>query len=334
MDIQMTHELIMTSQNAQVYPHRYNHLNFANRDRKASTMTPAATEITPTSEHSFDHAEMKDLMEKWDADGGATATTYEDDGRTGSDYHLDYDDALEKYRRSINPGSNEIDHILLGTSDFDKAMELFQELTGDEPVMVVSLNGLGTKSARLAFESCAFLEIVGPDPKQGSTPMGDKLKEALPSDGTLVPLHYAVRHDEATTTLKKTTRPELGYSVGQVSMVAKDKGMPWKWDMIFLENHTDGGLAPIFTHWGEATHGAAKLPIMGKLTEVIVQAPIDNKVHDLIRTTDGVAVRSGSPKLEFTFTSKKGEHTFTSEAPIGISFPPVGGLNPEAKKEC
>ena len=301
-------------------------------------MSPAGAPDTDliASEHSsqFDPKEMEDLMDKWNKGGMMGSSDDDASVSEGSDYHLDYDDALEQYRRTLQPGSNEIDHILLGTSDFDKAMELFKELTGDEPVMVVSLNGLGTKSARLAFESCAFLEIVGPDPKQGSTPMGDKLKETLPSDGTLVPLHYAVRHDEATTTLKKTTLPELGYSVDQVTMVAKDKGMPWKWDMIFLENHSDGGLAPIFTHWGEATHGAAKLPIMGKLTDVIVQAPIDNKVHDLIRTTDGVTVRSGSPKLEFTFTSKKGEHTFTSEAPIGISFPPVGGLNPEAKKGC
>lgn len=299
---------------------------------RIDTMPPAASDTLACSEHSsqYDPKEMKELMDKWN---GEFAQNEDLSVSESSDVVLDYDDALEKYRRSVSPGSNEVDHILLGTSDFDKAMEVFKVMTGEEPVMVVSLNGLGTKSARLAFESCAYLEIVGPDPKQGSTPMGDKLK-SLPSDGSLVPLHYAVRHDEATTTIKKTTLPDLNYTADQVTMIAKDKGMPWKWDMIILENHSDGGIPPMFVNWGEATHGAAKLPIVGALEDVLVQAPVDNKVHDLVRTVDGVTVRSGDTKLEFTFSSKMGKHTFTSDSPLGISFPAAGGLNPKATKAC
>jgi hypothetical protein len=265
-------------------------------------------------------------MAKWDAENG---TAIDDDvDEELDDDPLDYDEALEKYRRVLFADSNAIDHIFLGTSDFDQAMTDFTQLTGIEPVMVVSLNGLGTKSARVGFNECCFLEIVGPDPKQADTPMKHKLSGI--EAGKLVPLHYAVRHDETMKTIKSETLPNLGYGFDQITMVAKDRGMPWQWDMVILEDHSDGGLAPIYCHWGKSTHGASKLPQVGRLVSVKVRVrDAQSPILQLLSKVDGVdagAAEGGQDMLAFTFTSEKGTHTFSTSSPIGIAFPKEGGL--------
>jgi hypothetical protein len=191
--------------------------------------------------------------------------------------------------------------------------------------MVISMNGLGTKSARVSFEGCSYLEIIAPDPKQPSTPLADALAQL--ETGEMVPLHYAVRKSNACD-LKRDTWPEMGLGCDQVTMVAKDRGMPWNWDLFFLQGHGDGGLVPFFINWGESVHACSKLPIVGSLDSVTVKAPANNAVHRLLEGVDDITVESNDkPLLEFTLTSKTGgQHTFSSSSPIGISFPVVGGL--------
>lgn len=135
---------------------------------------------------------------------------------------MDPEEILEKYRRdvTISP-DNAIDVIILGTSDLDKSVEDFEAMTGVKPVWVTSMNGAGTKSARVAFESCCYLELIGPDPKQSDTPFSEALAK-LPA-GEMVPVHYSVRLEKAN---KQETRMEwkkMGLDYDQVTMVAKDK---------------------------------------------------------------------------------------------------------------
>lgn len=84
----------------------------------------------------------------------------------------------------------------------------FEKESGVRPLMVVSHKGLGTKSDRVAFEQCAFLEIIAPDPAQGSFPLAEQLTN-LPPDGQLVPMHYAIRNSKGQND-KKTTWKDLG----------------------------------------------------------------------------------------------------------------------------
>jgi Glyoxalase-like domain len=176
-------------------------------------------------------AEAKLLMESWEKANPATDDSISSDD--GDDEPLSYDDMLDQYRREVHIGNNELDHIVLGVSDLDKALDVFETMTGTRPVMVVSLNGVGTKSARVAFQEAIFLEIIAPDPKQDCGHMGDKLK-SIP-EGEFVPLHYAVRSTELEA--RKKVWREMGLDCDMVTMVAKDRGAPWKWDMWIVENH-------------------------------------------------------------------------------------------------
>lgn len=147
---------------------------------------------------------------------------------------LDPEEMLEQYRRdvTISP-DNCVDQVILGTSDLDKAVEQFEAMTGVKPVWVTSMNGAGTKSARIAFEECAYLEIIGPDPKQPDTPFKKAVAE-LPA-GELVPIHYAVRLEKAKELEVRMEWKKMGLEYDQITMVAKDKGMPWFWDMYFIK---------------------------------------------------------------------------------------------------
>lgn len=258
-----------------------------------------------------DH-EAKKLMAEWGCDlenNDASSVASEPEEYT------DYDEFLEQFRRDVHPGDDELDHIILGTSDMEQSLAEFEEMTGMKPVMVVSMNGVGTKSARVAFQDATFLEIIGPDPKQtGSRLLGDKLS-TIPS-GKMVPLHYAIRSKKA----QNTSWEDLGVEVDKVSMIARDKGLLWKWDMHILEGHNEGGIFPYVVDWGEAHHASGKLPIVGSLDKVVVRTT-EESVQTLLEGIDGVNVGEGSNLLEFTFTSPKGTHTFSSSSPIGISFP-------------
>lgn len=263
--------------------------------------------------------EAKDLMAKLGMDNDIGA----DDE---SDEELDPEEVLEQYRRdvTIDP-DNCIDQVLLATSDLEKAVEEFEKLTGVKPVGVRSMNGLGTKSARIAFEECAYLEIIGPDPKQElSTPLKEAVAK-LPA-GELVPLHYAVRWEKSKELEVRREWKEKGMECDQITMVAKDKGMPWLWDMYFMKGD---GICPFITDYSshDSIHACSKLPIVGTLTSVCVSAPEDHIVHKLLESPQGVTLSTGSPKLEFTISTKNGSKTFSTTEPIGIAFPdeaPIG----------
>jgi hypothetical protein len=240
---------------------------------------------------------------------------------------LDADEVMEKYRRE--PGKitdHSLDHIMLGCSDLDFQMKAFYEKTGIDPVLAVSLNGCGTKSARVAFEGvCCYLEIVGPDDKQGVTPLNKKLK-ALPA-GSLVPLHYAVRSSKAEE-LRKTDWKDLGLVTDKLTMVARDKFMPWMWDIYMLGGHKEGGLVPFYIWWGDSVHASSKVPVFGTIDKVKIRAPEDSLVHKLLfddkgDPISGVSVSTGEPQLKFSFTGPNGTHNFQTSEPMGVEFPGI-----------
>lgn len=171
--------------------------------------------------------EAQELMAKLGVDGDVPS----DDESVEA---LDPEEVLEQYRREITISpDNCVDQVILGTSDLDKAVDDFEKMTGVRPVWVTSMNGAGTKSARIAFEECAYLEIIGPDAKQPDTAFSMALA-ALPA-GELVPCHYAIRLEKSKELDVRMEWKKIGLQYDQITMVAKDKGMPWLWDMYFMK---------------------------------------------------------------------------------------------------
>jgi len=271
----------------------------------------------------YDDAEMNALIKKWERENKIRdGCDVDSDDDSESSECLSYEDICEKFRREVNVTDNAFDHVVLGASNIDEAMDNFEALTGKRALVATTQKGLGTKSARLAFEQCAFLEIVAPDPMQTPTEVSKKLAK-IPS-GKLEPVNYAIRNTKSKQLKQSLWTADMKYECDQVTMVSKDRGMPWQWNMFFLEekNGKQDGMNPFFIDWGESTHAAARLPILGKLDSVKVQGPSDSHVHKLLDGASGIKVmEADEEKFEFTFTSEKGEHTFSTSNLVGIHFP-------------
>lgn len=268
-----------------------------------------------------DDAAMNELISQWEKENQVEDVT-DSDGEEVDEEFMGYDDMLEQYRRDVTVTNNAFDHVVLGANDLDQACDDFEKLTGVRPLMVVSHNGLGTKSARVAFKQCAFLEIIAPDPKQQTSSDLAKRLAKIPS-GKIEPVHYAIRNTKAKD-FKNSTWSDLKLECDQVTMVARDRGMPWKWDMFFLEEKGEDvdGMIPFFINWGDATHAAARLPIVGSLDKVSVRGPSHSLIHKLLQGVSDIDVAQGDgEKFECSFTSSKGTHTFSGSSLVGISFP-------------
>jgi hypothetical protein len=257
--------------------------------------------------------EAHELMAKLGVDGDVGDVSDDDED-------MDPEELLEKFRRTVTIfPDNCLDQLILGTSDLDKAVDDFEKLTGVRPAWVTSMNGLGTKSARVAFEECAYLEIIGPDPKQSLETDFKKALAALPA-GEMTPIHYSVRFEKSKDLSLRREWKEKGLEYDQITMVAKDKGMPWFWDMYFIKGD---GLVPFLTDWfaHDAIHASSKLPICGTIKSVSVSAPADHHVHKILDSPSNMDLSMGSGKLEFTISTKNGDHTFTSSDPHGNYVP-------------
>ena len=275
-------------------------------------MPPAATATVD------DDAAMRSLMEKWDKENGGCDV--ESDDSESSEY-LKYEDLVEKYRREVEVTDKAFDHVILGAPDMDEALDNFEALTGHRPLVATTQKGLGTKSALLAFEQCAFLEILAPDPMQNQTDRAKKLAK-IPK-GKLVPVHYAIRNTKSKHLKSSLWMTGMKLECDEVTMVSKDRGMPWTWQMYFFEeNGKQDGIVPVFVDWGKGTHAAARLPVLGKLDSVKVQAPSGSPVHKLLDGVSGVKVKENDKeKFEIKFTTKTGSHVFSSSNLVGAHFP-------------
>jgi Glyoxalase-like domain len=148
-----------------------------------------------------DDADMKALLDEW---GGGSEDDDEgdDDDQTGHQRG-----AAQQNRNAGIPTSAledcVLDHIVLAAPDLDQAMDHFEKMTGVLPEECPSYKGLGTRCARVAFESAVaatdndsslsappYLEIIAPDTNHPG-PIGRLIAaRGIPE---LTPFAFAVR---------------------------------------------------------------------------------------------------------------------------------------------
>ena len=221
----------------------------------------------------------------------------------------------------MNLRDNVLDYIILASSNLEEAMKSFENMTGIKPKVFGSHGGLGIRSARVALDNNAWIEIIGPDPKN-TVSLGSELASEI-DEGALVPYHFGVRSSSISEMREEYENNDLGLTPDQIFMFGANPhdGTQTKWEVLCMYGHDLGGCMPFYVDWKEVNHPSVGPPEVGELKSLTVQAPSGHVVHDLLKQVDGITVKTGSPMLEFSFASPKGTVKFSVNNPKGMKFP-------------
>lgn len=274
--------------------------------------------VSETSEE----LKMKELLAQWDdSDNSSSSSSSSSEEEEG-----DESDRKRMTKDELGLKDNALDHILLAAPDFDEAMKEFEAMTAVRPSIGGSLKGLGALTARIGLDNQAYIEIIAPDPNKPG-PIGKYLKEM--ENGSLTPLHYAIRQTDLSSLASDYVPNELGYEPDRIAMQLKGTdGLPRKWEMLFMQGHFLGGVVPYYVDWGECEHPISAIAQAGALKSFSVKCPAGSKVHELLKgMTEVKAVDSDTVGLEFSFSSPEGVITFSADNPKGLQFPSADDLN-------
>jgi len=232
---------------------------------------------------------------------------------------------------------NALDHVVLAAADLDTAIAEFEQKTGVKPVKTGFINGLGITKARVAFEGSSFLEIIAPDPERQG-PIGALLQQSADQLGNgLILFHWAIRLSTAQKLSSEVQAPKMGYTPDFLTMKGPcNDGSIKKWDMLYLYGHALGGVCPFFINWDEFDHPCETMPIVGRLLDVKVSAPKDDKIHKLLAHTGSTGFsreENSAAGFEVKFDSPKGEVCFEADKMTGFKIPGFEEMAAQAGKK-
>lgn len=279
-------------------------------------------EVDGNASETSEDRKMKELLQQWDGDeNSSSSSSSSGDSGVEDDDRVDGDEFERRPMTKSELGleDNTLDHIVLAAPDFAEAMKEFEAMTGIRPSVGGSQKGLGTLTARVGFDNHSFIEIIAPDPKKAG-PIGEQLMNM--EEGSLIPIHYAIRQTDLSDLADDYVPNELGYDPDRIAMFkAGTDGAPRKWEMLFMHGHFHGGTVPYFVDWGECEHPISSIAQVGSLKGLVVSCPAGSAVHELLKGIKDVTVVDGDHKLEFSIGSPEGTITFCGDNPPGIKFP-------------
>ena len=147
-----------------------------------------------------------------------------------------------------------IDHIVLATQDVQASVDEIEAATGVRAELGGRFEGRGVYNHLLALQDGAYLEIIGPDPRQagheGPLPFGMHL-----TDQSRVP-HWCAKAG-AEIEQRVADARAAGYDLGAVQplgrVLADGTRLDWRLSVGGWPPLMDG-LVPFLIDWGEALH--------------------------------------------------------------------------------
>ena len=200
----------------------------------------------------------------------------------------------------------QIDHILIGASDLDRAVAEFRERTGVE-ARFGGKHPYGTHNALVSLGDGVYLELIAPQP--GATP-DDWLKELLTIQG-LKPFGWAVTAPDGEAARRELAAAGLPASPPQPGSRATPDGATLRWETFTLADELAG--APFFITWAKETpHPSTTSPAGCRLESLTVRGPDVERLARLAsKVRQKVVVeRAASERFTVTLSCPKGEVTF------------------------
>ena len=196
------------------------------------------------------------------------------------------------------PVTSELDHLIWGAPELDRAVADMAERFGSPPVAGGSHPGVGTRNALLGLENRQYFEILAPDPEQTVFSGFGRWVETLDHARLLT---WAGRTDDLEGLTDSARR--AGLEPGEIVSMGRRKpdGTSLKWRLMTVGGHDFGLLVPFFIQWADA-HPCDALPAVAGLRQLEISSPEPDALHNVLAALGlsdaAVSVHPGAPGLQ------------------------------------
>jgi len=149
-----------------------------------------------------------------------------------------------------------LDHILLGSNDLDRGIELLEEATGVRPAVGGVHPGRGTRNALLSLGERRYLEIIAPDPAQSEIVRYPQLRSM--SEPRLI--GWAVHPPDIAAVADQLRENKVEFKGPEDGSRKRPDGRVLNWKTINLADDRHG-LLPFFIEWNaDSVHPSKDAP--------------------------------------------------------------------------
>jgi len=208
-----------------------------------------------------------------------------------------------------------LDHILLGCSDLDSAVDFVARNTGVRAAFGGVHPGRGTRNALLSLGERRYLEVIAPDPKQDHVePFAQRQVEHLKQLASPRLIGWAAHPGDLEKFAARLREASVAFDGPRPGSRQRPDGKLLQWKTLNLKDDKDG-LLPFFIEWSATSlHPSADAPKGCRLIHFGASAPNKEeltKISNLLRIDVAVSF-SDKPTLQATIVGPKGEIALTS----------------------
>jgi len=204
--------------------------------------------------------------------------------------------------------ATDLDHILVGAPDLDRAIAEVERRTGVRAIYGGSHPGVGTRNALIAIGNGAYLEIIAPDPTQ---PKPSEFGKFVGSLKTMTPLGWAYH----TTNLDglRTAMRARGVHVERIEPGSRKRpdGRTLRWRTFEIGSEED--VSPFFIEWGRGSPHPSLSAARGcRLSQFSVGGPLKPNIARALAVIGKSAVwrRNAPAGLHVALQCRKGTIRF------------------------
>jgi hypothetical protein len=177
-----------------------------------------------------------------------------------------------------------IDHLVYATPDLKQGVEGIEKLTGVRATPGGQHPGRGTRNALLSLGPGRYLEIIGPDPEQGTPPQ----ERPFGIDDLKAPrlVTWAAKGTNLEQWASDARRH--GVQLGEVIPGSRRRsdGVLLSWRYTDPRTIVADGIAPFFIDWGKTSHPASSAAQGATLIDLRALHPDATHVQSVLKALE------------------------------------------------
>ena len=208
-----------------------------------------------------------------------------------------------------------LDHVLLGCNDLDRGIAFVEERTGVRAAYGGVHPGRGTRNALLTLGERRYLEVIAPDPKQGSAePFAAQQLATIKGLTSPRLIGWAVHPGEVEAVARKLHDAGIATQGPWPGSRARPDGRILSWKSLVLADDRHG-LLPFFIEWSAGSvHPSVDAPAGCRLERFAVSNPDPAALKNTFQTLgiDVPVERGDRPQLRARIVGPKGKFEVSS----------------------